>query len=98
MLAYNICSYKQFIKPSLFNYIKFVLNRWLSLTRRLIGPILVVYLLPLFGEGPIFHYFEQLHSAPCKNNLLPTFLFYSNYANSVDEVVSGGQLNVQHVH
>lgn len=58
------------------------------MSRRLVGPILVVYLLPLFGDGPIWHYFEKLHTQPCYDSVLPNFLFYNNYADSLDEVVS----------
>lgn len=46
--------------------------------------------MPLAGDGPMWHYFEKIYSEPCKNNLLPTFLYYSNYASSMDEVVSTG--------
>lgn len=88
ILAYNLCTYRQFVKPSLVNYLKYVAHRWLSMCRRLVGPILVVYLLPLFGDGPIWHYFEQLHTVPCQNNLLSNLLFYNNYADSLDQVVS----------
>ena len=88
MLAYNICAYKPHIKPTFGNYLKYVLNRYLSLVRRVIGPILLVYLMPLVGDGPIWHYFSDLYSEPCKNNLLPTLFFYNNYADSFDQVVS----------
>ncbi|KAI2798959.1 hypothetical protein BLOT_012578 [Blomia tropicalis] len=86
ILAYNICAYKQASKLSATFYIKFVVNRWFSYARRLIGPILLVYLIPLIGDGPFWHYYEQIYSDPCKYNLLPTFLFYSNYASSLDQV------------
>lgn len=89
ILAFNICTFKQNAKPSVLNYLKYVAYRWLSYSRRLIGPIFLVYLMPLFGDGPIWHYYEQIYSNPCKHNLLPSFLFYSNYVDSLDEVVSG---------
>lgn len=87
ILAFNICAQKKTLKPSLVNYLKYAANRWFSYARRLIGPIFLVYLLPMLGDGPIWHYFEEIYSQPCKNNLLASFFFYSNFANSLDDVV-----------
>lgn len=70
------------------NYLKFVANRYLSYIRRLVGPIFLVYLMPLLGDGPIWHYYKQIYTTPCQKNILPSLLFYSNFANSLDEVVS----------
>ncbi len=88
VLAYNICGHKRKGKYNPFNYIKYLINRWLSITRKIIGPILLLYLLPLFGEGPIWHYFEQLHVKPCKQYLMQTLFFYNNYMNGFDKIVS----------
>ena len=80
-------SKKTIFKLTFVNYLKYIANRWLSYARRLIGPILLIYLLPLAGNGPIWHYFEQLYAMPCKQNFLPSFLFTSNYASKLDDVV-----------
>ena len=87
ILAYNICAAKQTVKPSAVNYLKYAANRWLSYIRRLIGPIFLVYLMPLLGDGPIWHYFDKIYTEPCRNNLWASIFFYSNYANSLDDVV-----------
>lgn len=44
--------------------------------------------MPLLGDGPIWHYYKQIYTTPCQNNILPSLLFYSNFANSLDDVVS----------
>lgn len=88
ILAYNICAHKSTIKPTLINYLKFAANRYLSYIRRLVGPIFLVYLMPLLGDGPIWHYYKQIYTGPCKDNILPSLLFYSNFASSLDDVVS----------
>lgn len=86
ILAYNICAHKSTIKPTLINYLKFAANRYLSYIRRLVGPIFLVYLMPLLGDGPIWHYYKQIYTGPCKDNILPSLLFYSNFASSLDDV------------
>ncbi|XP_027204153.2 nose resistant to fluoxetine protein 6-like [Dermatophagoides pteronyssinus] len=86
ILAFNICGQKSQIKPSFINYVKFVLNRYLSIIRKLIGPILLIYLMPLLGDGPIWHYFTPLYVEPCQNNLWKTLLLINNYESSFEKV------------
>lgn len=69
-------------------YLKFVANRWMSLARRLLGPICLILLMPLFGSGPMWHYFDEIYARPCRTNWLSAFTFTSNYAHSLDDVVS----------
>ena len=69
-------------------YLKYIVHQWLMFVRLLIGPTMLIYLMPLAGEGPVWHYFDQLITKPCKHNLLSSIFFYSNYQNSIDNVVS----------
>ncbi|OTF69940.1 hypothetical protein BLA29_010520, partial [Euroglyphus maynei] len=87
ILSYNICGQKSQIKPTIKNYLKFLLNRYLSIIRRFIGPILLIYLMPMLGDGPIWHYFQPLYVEPCKHNLWKTLLMINNYETSLDKVV-----------
>lgn len=87
VLAYNLCAHKSQLEKSVKNYLKYCLNRYISFARRLIGPIILILLLPLIGDGPIWPYFDQLYTKPCRNSLLSTFLFLNNYSQSLDDVV-----------
>ncbi|KPM11159.1 hypothetical protein QR98_0097270, partial [Sarcoptes scabiei] len=86
VLAYNLCAHKSQLEKSVKNYLKYCLNRYISFARRLIGPIILILLLPLIGDGPIWPYFDQLYTKPCRNSLLSTFLFLNNYSQSLDDV------------
>ncbi|XP_054159355.1 nose resistant to fluoxetine protein 6-like [Oppia nitens] len=86
VLGYNITADKRKAKYSPLYYLKYIVNRYLSIFRRIIGPILLIYLIPLIGDGPIWHYYEPVHVAPCKNNLMSSLLLYSNYMPGFDQI------------
>jgi hypothetical protein len=68
-----------------FNYISYILKRWLRLSVSHFGSILIIYLLPLTGSGPIWHRCYQLFQPTCRSttSLMSNFLYYNNWNEAI---------------
>jgi hypothetical protein len=70
-----------------FNYLTFLLQRWIKFSVLLCGAFLFIYLLPLFTGGPFID--EGLHLAipQCKDPyiLATSFLYISNF-NTMSQI------------
>jgi peptidoglycan/LPS O-acetylase OafA/YrhL len=64
-----------------FNYINYLLQRWLRISVSLFGSILMIYLMPLTGSGPIWHDGNVWLQPACRDmsSLLSSFLYNSNW-------------------
>lgn len=51
------------------------------------GTILLIYLFPLVGDGPMWFYQDQYYVEPCRQSsgLLSSFLYYSNWNEALDQ-------------
>ncbi len=54
----------------------------------ILGPILLVYLIQLSSDGPLWHYIDSFLVNQCKNELKSSFLFYNNFVNDLSRIVS----------
>ncbi len=79
---------RKLIKYSVINYIRYIFERWLKLSRRIIGPILVVYILSIFGSGPLWNSLKTIFINPCKTNYMQCLLLFNNYFENFDQLVS----------
>ena len=70
------------------NYIRYVIERWMRLSRRIIGPILVVYILSIIGFGPLWKSMKPKFINPCKTHYLQCLLLFNNYFEDFDQLVS----------
>ena len=82
-----------------FSYLRYLLGRWFRLASVLFGSILLIYLLPLAGNGPMWFFNEQYVAAPCKkpSSLLSTFLYYSNWNDPLDDYFTRSTLNIVNI-
>ena len=82
-----------------FSYLRYLLGRWFRLASVLLGSILLIYLLPLAGNGPMWFFNEQYVVAPCKrpSSLLSTFLYYSNWNDPLDDYFTRSTLNIVNI-
>jgi peptidoglycan/LPS O-acetylase OafA/YrhL len=64
-----------------FHYFSYLLTRYLRLLAPLIGSILVFYLLPIVGDGPLWEPGMQFWFDPCKyeNKLIQTLTMRNNF-------------------
>lgn len=64
-----------------FSYILYLLRRWLRLTAPLFGSIMFIYLLPVFGSGPLWDRLTEIMQPACQqpSSLSASLLYYSNW-------------------
>lgn len=69
-----------------FSYTTYLIKRWFRLSVALVGTILLLYLLPLLGNGPMWFYNDQAVVAPCRSRrtLASSLLYYSNWNDALD--------------
>lgn len=74
-----------------FNYFTFLLKPWLHLCVLMTGAMMTIYLLPLFGSGPLWHITDNILAVSCKqvNKLAPSFLMYSNWIGPLTDYQVG---------
>ena len=87
-MTYNLLK-KLEISGGKFNYSIFFIGLYLRLTPPLIGSILFIYLLPLFGDGPLWtdsNYLENLVGF-CKRNFHRNLLYINNFDDILNEIV-----------
>ncbi len=75
-------------KISLASYIKFVFEKWIRYNIRCIGPILVLILFSVSGDGPVWHLGDQYFVNSCQNNYWQNLLFINNYMKGIEDIVS----------
>ena len=66
-----------------FNYSIFIIGLYFRLTPALIGSILFIYLLPLFGDGPLWTDSVMLKDFVgfCQRNIHKSLLYVNNFEN-----------------
>lgn len=69
-----------------FHYLKYVLRNYIRYTLPILVSIGIIYVVPLFGSGPLWHLFDQTMTQPCKDNVLSTLFFTSNFQNNIEEI------------
>ena len=64
-----------------FNYANYIMNRWLKLSIPLFGAILLYYIMPMVGSGPIWNECDGYFQPGCKDwsIIMSNFLYYSNF-------------------
>ena len=80
LLCYNILRVAD-TSGLTFNYMHFIGKRWLKLSTPLSAALLIYYLLPLIGSGPVWHECDQYFQPGCRDwtVILSNFLYYSNF-------------------
>ncbi len=70
-----------------FNYISYVFKRWLRLSVSHFGSILIIYLTPLTGNGPIWHKCNQSLQPKCKSwtSLMSNIFYYNNWNEAIND-------------
>jgi hypothetical protein len=86
MLSYSIIN-KLEKSNGKFNYISYVFKRWLRLSVSHFGSILIIYLTPLTGNGPIWHKCNQLLQPKCKSwtSLMSNIFYYNNWNEAIND-------------
>lgn len=74
-------------KPREFNYLKYVARNYLRYTLPILASIGLIYMVPLFGSGPLWHLFDETLTDNCRTNVWATLLFYSNLNDSYENTV-----------
>ena len=92
MLGGVTCSYVTLDvleKRQKFDYVIFILYRWLRFTPALIGTLLLYVLLPLMGSGPIYRDSTSLMSEPCERYFWRNLLYFNNFYDFHGNVIYG---------
>lgn len=75
-----ILSYKLVKRSeSSFNYARHVINQYLKFAAPVLGSILITFLLPLVGSGPIWSEATDLYAKPCYDNWFYNLLMMNNF-------------------
>lgn len=73
--------------PRKFNKLAFALSRYIRLTPQLVIVILLFFLLPLTGEGPLFKQVTEYQADLCYKGWLTNLLYLQSYTDS-EKIVS----------
>ena len=73
-----------------FKYKELIFQRWIRIVVLIFGSLLFVYIVPLVGEGPIWHKAQDIGVNPCEDSteLLKILFLVQNYFGLIDERVS----------
>jgi hypothetical protein len=94
MIAYDFfCHKSKVIKLS--KYPKFILEKWLRFSLKIIGPLIVLNLMSLSGDGPVWHLGQQFFVNTCQKNFWQSFLFSNNYVEDLGEIVSKKKIKLK---
>jgi hypothetical protein len=90
MLSYSMLN-KLKSSGGKFNYGIYLWKRWLRLSILMSGTFLVIYLMPLTGDGPIWHVGNQMLQPACRDkwSILSSFLYYSNWNTKINDYKLG---------
>lgn len=70
------------------SFVKFIAFRWIRFTPALGGIILLHFLWPLVGSGPVFKEQSVQLLKPCYTEWWKNFLYINNWVDYPDEIVS----------
>ncbi|KAF7494136.1 Nose resistant to fluoxetine protein 6 [Sarcoptes scabiei] len=65
---------------------RFTIHNYLRYLLPIIASIGLIYLVPLFGSGPMWHLFDQTMVQPCVENVWSTLFFYNNFQENIEEI------------
>lgn len=72
-----------------FNYIVYVVHRWVRLTPAMIGTICFITIMPALGSGPMWKKEMTWQSEGCQKNWWMNILYINNWVYPVDEMCGG---------
>jgi hypothetical protein len=85
IIAYDPFEHKsKLIKLS--NYRKFILEKWMKFSLKIIGPLVVLNLMSLSGDGPVWHLGQQFFVNSCQKNFWQSLLIANNYVEDFKSI------------
>lgn len=75
-------------KPKSFIYVHYLIRNYIRYTLPIIVSIGMIYVVPLFGSGPLWHLFDQTMTQPCKDNIWSALFFTNNFQNNIEDMVN----------
>ncbi|KAH9491201.1 hypothetical protein DERF_015932 [Dermatophagoides farinae] len=73
-------------KPKSFIYVHYLIRNYIRYTLPIIVSIGLIYVVPLFGSGPLWHLFDQTMTQPCKDNIWSALFFTNNFQNNIEDM------------
>nr|XP_027194180.1 nose resistant to fluoxetine protein 6-like [Dermatophagoides pteronyssinus] len=73
-------------KPKSFIYVHYLIRNYIRYTLPIIVSIGMIYVVPLFGSGPLWHLFDQTMTQPCKDNIWSALFFTNNFQNNIEDM------------
>lgn len=70
------------------DFAKYVCLRWMRFTPGLLGVVMIHFLWPLFGSGPIWKQRTDTLMKPCYSSWWHNFLYVNNWVQHHDDIVS----------
>ncbi len=85
-MTYNILGKLQKTNGN-FNYGSFLWQRWIRVTIPIVGSILVTYMVPRLGDGPVWNLMWTSFQPACRHALyvLGSIFCYNNFIFSIED-------------
>ena len=71
-----------------FNLFRFFIQNYIQYILPILASIGLIYIIPLIGNGPLWHLFEENVSRQCQSSLWSNIFFINNLNKNIEDIVS----------